>query len=307
MNKTKSYSDCYLYNKYPMYNKILFEAMMHSEFIDKDVDSFKDVEYEVKRTKVSEGLIRVLKSPKTVLLIPDKPLPKPFASFVAIDPRSKKERKLFIDTTNCINKTDKGYIVNDIRLISHLIGGYFEMYYLSYGSSKAYTHNGLITESQCFSALFTHIIDYIGKISIVDGARDKCLYLSSRYFFEGIYGVDVDRSRKISAKYAGISDSKEAIYFMNSDDDKETFTDINKFVKLIKNTFKLDKLTLDILVEKWMFLYGPSTVFALEYGPAFVKMIIDAYIGSYLNNQKTIEKVCGKNMVVMAKGYIDRI
>ena len=41
----KTYSDCYLYNKYPIYNKIIFEAMMDKNFIDKGVDSFKDIVY----------------------------------------------------------------------------------------------------------------------------------------------------------------------------------------------------------------------------------------------------------------------
>lgn len=304
MNKVKSYGDCYLYNKYPLYNKILFEAMMHSEFIDKEVDSFKDVEYEIKRTKVSDGLLRILKSPKTILLVPDKALPKPFTSFVAIDPRSKKERKLFIDTSNCIFKTeDRGYQINDLRLISALVSGHFEMSYL--------VKNGLpannITYAECFSSLFTYIIDYIGKISINDGARDKCIYLSSRYFYEGICGISEDRSRSVSRKIAGIAESKEAIYYINHSNDKENFIDINKFIKLIKNTFKLDKLTIDVFVEKWMFLYGPSTVFTIEYLPAFAKMITDAYIGAYNNNQKTIEKVCGKEMVMMAKDLIERI
>ena len=302
--RRKSYSDCYLYNKYPVYNKVLFEAMMHSEFIDKNVDSFKDVEYEVKRTKISDGVLRVLKSPKTVLLMPDKPLPKPFASFVAMDPRSKKERKLFIDCSNVITKDNKGnYNVNDIRLISHLVAGYIEMAYVS----GMHTINTLPSDVACFSSLFTHIIDYVGKISIVENAKDKCVYYSSRYYLEGICEIDEKRSRSLAAKIAGLADAKEAIYNMNAGTDEETFTDINKFVKLIKDTFKLDKLTLDILVEKWMFLYGPSTVFGLEYYPAFIRMITDAYIGSYLNNQKTIEKVCGKLMVTLSKDVVSKI
>ena len=76
---------------------------------------------------------------------------------------------------------------------------------------------------------------------------------------------------------------------------------------MIRDTFKIDKLTVDIVVEKWMYLFNPSTVFALEYMPAFQSMLTNAYVGAYLNNQKTIEKICGKSMVQYAKYVIDNI
>jgi hypothetical protein len=56
-----------------------------------------------------------------------------------------------------------------------------------------------------------------------------------------------------------------------------------------------------------MYLFNPSTVFALEYMPAFQSMLTNAYVGAYLNNQKTIEKICGKSMVQYAKIAIDSI
>ena len=66
-------------------------------------------------------------------------------------------------------------------------------------------------------------------------------------------------------------------------------------------------LTTDIIVEKWMFLFGTGTVFALEFLPAFITMMTDAYIGSFINNQKTIESKCGKTMVEFAKLMINNI
>ena len=48
-------------------------------------------------------------------------------------------------------------------------------------------------------------------------------------------------------------------------------------------------------------LFSPSTVFAMELFPSFATMITDCYIGGYLNNQKTIEKVLGSSMVEFSK------
>jgi hypothetical protein len=53
-----------------------------------------------------------------------------------------------------------------------------------------------------------------------------------------------------------------------------------------------------------MFFYGSSTGMALEYFPAFSELLSDAYNGCYLNNQKTIEKIAGNNMVAYVKQIV---
>ena len=83
----KSYSDTYLYKTYPNYQKVLFDALMKDPVIDKSTEAFKDVIYEVKRSKLlSESLIRILNSTNTVLLDPVKPLPRSFKVFAEDSP-----------------------------------------------------------------------------------------------------------------------------------------------------------------------------------------------------------------------------
>ena len=50
-----------------------------------------------------------------------------------------------------------------------------------------------------------------------------------------------------------------------------------------------------------MQFYGTGTVFALEFFPAFSAMLTDAYVGGYINNQLTIEKIAGQSMVKFTK------
>ena len=66
----------------------------------------------------------------------------------------------------------------------------------------------------------------------------------------------------------------------------------------------MEKLTLSLVIEKWMFLYGSATVLALEFLPSFLTMITDAYSGVYLNNQKSIEKMLAKDLVELGKMLI---
>ena len=56
---------------------------------------------------------------------------------------------------------------------------------------------------------------------------------------------------------------------------------------------KCSTFTTESYVAKWMYLFGPGTYFGLELYPDFARILIDTYVGSYQNNQQTIEKVIG--------------
>ena len=44
-----------------------------------------------------------------------------------------------------------------------------------------------------------------------------------------------------------------------------------------------------------MYAYGPNTFLALDCFVPFSQILTDTYVGAYLNQQNTIEKVVGKN------------
>ena len=61
------------------------------------------------------------------------------------------------------------------------------------------------------------------------------------------------------------------------------------------------KLTTDAFAQRWMTCYGPSTFLGLELFVPFSEILTDVYVGGYLNQQNTIEKVVGgKNIVKFA-------
>lgn len=304
--QNKTYADCYLYKKYPQYGAILLDAIMKSERIEKTAKEFEDVIYEVKRERVNNDLLKVLTSVNTQLIIPPAPLPKPFKVFCAKDAlRDKNNVKVFIDATNIITYADGQYNTNAEVLISYLINAKVSMFYTL--KPNYFTANSRLKESgaTCFAKLFTYIVDYIGKISTVEYARDKCMYLASRYYLTNILMLDNETLIKdLSRKIAGITEMKENTYDFAATRGKDNpFADLKEFVKLIGETFKLD-LTTDLIVEKWLYLFGQGTGFALEYFPAFSAMLTDAYSGAYINNQKTIDKICHQHMIEFAKVVI---
>ena len=309
-NMPKTYADCYLYQSMPAYNAVLFKGIMSDHFIDKGAKQFEDVKYAVNRSRAGYGINRVLVSDKTVLILPDDPLPKQFKVFVAKDARDKRKLKLFIDCKGIISeKTEagrvSGYNVNESVLISYLVNGYTCMAYAVKGS-RMLSSTMLKDAAECFAKLMTHIVDYLGRINTLDDAMDKCTYLSARYFLQGIMREDENRAKDLARNISGITEMKENSYeFLATKRSEDAFKELRNFVQMLNDIFRIDELTTNIVVEKWMYMYGVSTVFGLEFFPAFSAMLTDAYCGAYINNQKTIEKICGKAMVTYSKAIVN--
>lgn len=307
--KPKTYADCLLYRQYPKYNAILMEAIMHSDRLDKNEKGFEQVVYEIKRAHTDASVIKVLESDNSVLYYPGKAMYKPFKVFCAKDLKDNRKIKAFIDVSNIVTKEVDGFRVNEMTLLSHLINAKFAMYYTV--SPKTINRTALkLGALNCFSMLFTHVIDYVANISRIDYAKDKCLYLSSRYFGQAVMGLEEDEARVTSRKISGITEPKESRYdFMveRYSEEQNPFLNIKAFVKLIANEFKIESLTLDIVAEKWMYLYGQGTVFALEFYPALAAMLTDAYTGAYVNQQKTIETICNKHLISFAEEVIHHL
>lgn len=323
-NEIKSYSDTYLYNKYPNYQKIIFNSIMRDPIIDKGTGMFDDVVYGLKKSRLlSDSLSRILTSTNTILLDPVKPLPKAFRVFCSKDPKDKKnlnKNKIFIDCTGAITKDAKSaeYVVNDVMLISYLMQAAITMAYHSNPTLITRKFNLYNEATICFAKLFTHIIDYLVKVSIQESSKIKVMYVSSMYFLKGILCIDKDdRVAEIATKIAGISDREANMidYLMdkaakkNGTSSSDPYDDIKIFIKSLTSALHLNSkvITTDIVVEKWMTQYGPGTVFGLEYFPALSAMLTDAYNGGYINQQKTIEKVCGADMVEYSKSVIEFI
>ena len=320
MSNIKTYSDTYLYQKYPIYTKKLTDAMMRDPIIEKNTDNFSDVEYVVKKARISDSLVNILKSRNVILLACEDPLPRAFKVFAARDMKSKdRALRIFIDCTGVItkSKTSMDYQVNESKLLSYLLSAGVTMAYHK-DASLITRRSALVTEStEAFAKCFTFIIDYLTKVSIQESSKVKVMYLSSMYFLIGQLGMEEGRAQTIAKKIAGISEREATMLDMllekysvpkgGNSRDHSPYENIKVFVSALREVmhFSAKSISVDIVVERWMHSYGVGTVFALEYFPAFSAMMTDAYIGGYLNSQKTIEKICGSTMVQYSKDAID--
>lgn len=317
----KSYSDTYLYSKYPLYTKRITSAIMNDPVIEKKTDAFQDVVYEIKRTRVSESLVRILNSVNVVLLDCDDPMPRAFKVFCAKDIKTgDKKLKIFIDCTNVITKSKKSsdLIVNESALISHLINAGVTMIYHKL-PQKILSRSTLIQDmAKCYAKCFTYVIDYLVKVSIQETNKAKVMYLTSMFFYKTFLNYSDDRAVVASSTIADINTREANMINILMDKathikgvpekDTDPYRDLKSFIRAMRTVMHFNKgITEDVVVERWMHQFGPGTVFGMEYLPAFSAMMTDAYIGGFLNNQRTIENICKVDMVNYSKAAINML
>lgn len=306
---TKTFGDTYLFNKYGEYNNKLMQFIMSNDEIDTSSDEFADVLFDIKRQNIGVSIVNVATSKNIKLMYGNIKLPSQFKVFAAKDIKGKdsKALKVYIDCTDVLKKDGGKYVCRNMDiLLSYLINAMTTLIYHANVWRLTSQVSFLDTGARAFAALFTHVIDYIFKISINPELKATCNYLATRFYWEYILqnkDSSANSTVLISArKNSGISEREERLINIGCND--KSFSSLEDFVETINHVLKVN-LTLDAFVDKWMFIYGPSTVFALEFFPAFAAMLTDAYCGGYLNNQKTIEKIAGKHMVSFAHLLFD--
>lgn len=220
--------------------------------------------------------------------------------------------KVFVNTNICMDS--EGKLKEPEILISLLTTAIVNLMYYKM-PEKLFNFSMLDFSSSCFVKLFTHVVDMMAKISVMDKVKPKCEYIACRYFYSNIactYEHDQPISnftQSVRAKCMRTTElSQREVDIIDSMLQDEDYTNIKTLIEGMANYLKLPALQIDNFVEKWMYLYGgPTCAFGLEYFPNFSNMITDAYHGCYLNNQKTIEKVCGNDMVGYTKELINQV
>lgn len=299
--ETKNYSKNYLFHL-GNYEKEIFDFLMKAERIDKSDQSFQDIRYDVKRRQVMNKLVNVIDSNKVIFAMHSKPLPRSFKVFYGKDPKDKSN-KVFIDVTGIISHNNGVYVLESRSLdilISYLVSALNQLIYFQ--DPMRIVNNVSLIEggASCYAELFTYVIDFL-RISGVDNFRNKCKYLASMFYLVNCMSKeDNDTTESKALKISGLSQREVELMKIQMNDNP--YLNIKSFIESIAKILHIEgKLTLDVFIEKWVYLYGSGTQFATELYIAHANMMINAYVGCYLNNQKTIEKVCGDKMVTFVK------
>lgn len=302
----KTYSQTYLFGQYGEYEKKIYEFIINAERINTKGSEFDDILYDIKRRKISDHLAKIITSENVVVGINPvgKALPKAFKAFVASDVKDNNKVKVFIDVTECVVYKNGAYVCNKLDwLVSYIINAMTSYIYVK--AENKLLGNASILKDGCeaWVRCFSYIIDRMYKISTVPQIKRRVDYLSAIYYQTAIMCKDLDKNEdSIKANAIRISDidSKDA-KVMDMMIEERDFINIDTFVKALGRIIQLKDIKTANIVSYWMNAFGPGTVFALEYFPAFSAMMTNTYVGAYLDQQMSIEKVAGQSMIKFSK------
>ena len=302
----KTYSQTYLFSQYGEYEKEIYKFIISAERINTKSAEFDDILYDLKRRKISDHLAKIITSDNVVVGInpTNKPLPKAFKAFVASDVKDGNKVKVFIDVTECVVYKNGVYVCNKLDwLVSYIINAMTSYIYVK--AENKLTGNSSVLKDGCTAWVrcFSYIIDRMYKISTVPAIKSRVDYLAAIYYQTNILGKDLDKSEdSIKANAIRVSDiNPKDARVVDMMIEEHDFDNIDTFVNAIGRIIQLKDIKTGNIVSYWMNAFGPGTVFALEYLPAFSAMMTNTYVGAYLDQQMTIEKIAGDSMVKFSK------
>lgn len=302
----KTYDNSYLYLKeYNTHNRVLADFIIKADRIeDKTSDAFRGIVEDVKRMQNSSILYTVLMRDDVVLCINKNELSRAFKVFEAKDIRLDQKPKIFIDVTNLITIKDGYYVCKKIDwLITYLFNALGYLLYSKSATKLTNNSNISIAATECFVALFDYVPDYLRIIGYSQN-KEKILYLAGLYFMHNLMGKDIDvYTKNIAAKAAGISTSDTRAFELYYDPEKD-FMNIDTFINLIATTFKLKGFTTEAFVHRWTYSFGQGSYFGTELFTSFLSLMTSAFCGSYVVNQKQVERCCGSSMVKLSNALL---
>lgn len=284
--------------------KLLAEFILKYERIEnKSSDAFRGVVEDVKRMQRTSILYSILMSDNVVLCYSAREMPRAFKVIEMRDIKNDREPKVFIDVTGLITFKDGYYTCKKIDvLVSYLFCALNYLLYSNAGLKMLNNSAITIAGTECFVAMFTYVLDYLRIIGYAQN-KEKISYLAGLYFLNHMMGKELDTyCKNIAAKTAGISTMDTKPFDLYYDSEKD-FRNIDTFITLIANTFKLKGFDTEVFVAKWMYSFK-ATGYDSELYTSFANLIINAYSGSYIVNQKQIERCCGASMVKFCTGIL---
>ena len=309
----KTFSDSYVYNYdknnngklvAKEINRKLIEYITSSGRIDKNSEAFAGIKQEVKRQQSSSLMYAVLMRDDVVLMTNNVEMPRAFKVFEAIDiTEVGKKRKIFIDVTKLIEMKNGYYTCNNIFLfITYLTSAVTYLLYRNDALRFLGNSNITISSTECYVKCFSFVLDYLRLYS--SGTRNKIEYLIGLFFLNNLMGKEIDNySKNIAAKVAKVGTNEIKAYELYYD--PEDFENIDTFITMLAETFKLKGFTTEVFITRWMYHFGNGTEYAIDLFTSFCSMITSAYCGAYVVHQKTIEKCCDRSMIKLTTSIME--
>ena len=304
----KTFNDSYLYSNKVAQNsnnpksrndKAIIDFLIKAHRIDKYDNAFRGVIEDIKRQQTNSVLLSVLMNDNVILCIGESPLPRAFAVIDAYDSKSGGKPKVFIDVTGKIEFKDGYYIAkrNEIDKICALLLDAMTYLLYRYYPNNLMKSTVITNATSCYVSMFSYIMDYLRVIGYSQN-KNKIAYIIGLYFLKSHCGMELDDyNRTIAAKVAGITINEAKAYDLYIES-YDMFTNIGTFLPSLITIFRLKGIDLATFVSRWMKSFGTGTEYAIELFTSFTNLVLNAYTGSYIVQQRQIELACGSDSMI---------
>ena len=323
MKAMKLTSDSFLYQSFD-YGRELHLYLTSADVIDKNSASFADIAYDIKMRQVSPIIMKVLMSNKVVLLLPNKGVSRALKVMYAKNVTSidKNDKKVYIDCSGIITFDNGKYKCKSIMtLVSYILTA---MVYIIYYEKPELLLNDITVaqaSTDAFVDMMLYILGYLKVPVTLGDNKERMSFAIAEYFLYCVFGKDnEDIIFNIAKKSSKIKDKKDCDYYHTRfyDAIDSGKGNIDTFLKKFAEVFLGQKedgsavpgrasLTTDTFVQRWMYSFGAGTFLGLELFVPFTEIITDCYVGAYINQQNTIEKVVGSKNVVRLTNQLLKI
>lgn len=302
--RPKTYADTYLFsladeNSNKGFSRATVEFVHEADRINPADSSFKAIADQVKLRQTTSVLYRLLFRKDVVLCVYKKEMPATMKVFCAKDIKYDKKRRVFVDCTNLIKYKNGYWDCKEIdKFCSYLFGAMINLIY--YTDMNKITSNSTIIKSsvKCFVKMFTGIMDNLRTINFEEN-RIKISYIAGVYYLYNMMGKDINYACTSSAASLKISPREVEGYNIYFDPDKDLIN-IDTLIRCLTDVFHLKDMSTEVFVSRWSFVYGKGTMYGTELLPAYLDILAYAFVGAYLNYQKSIESICRQDMVTVA-------
>lgn len=158
-----------------------------------------------------------------------------------------------------------------------------------------------------YARLFSNVVSSLSYMDMIK--KEKIQFLASNFFFYHINGDNhFDNPYYNNLRYNG----KDAIKYVDSKfpmyTDHSAYKDMQTFIENIVLTFpEMKKLTFKNFIDAWSRSLGASTLFASEYMPYFIYMLISTAVTSPTLSIHKVSMEAGDNLSKIYRSIESRV
>lgn len=195
---------------------------------------------------------------------------------------------------------DESFNISTINLYALMNSGYIHNMCMTKFKEIKYDYKLLELGAICYSKLFTSIFIKRHSVNTMPIVLDTIAYLSAKFFlFNVCKQVDTDFIINIARKCTGFI-NPAGLEALDSRMVYDQFESLPVFFNKLREIVpQISKTTLRDFIHAYVNSYGDTTLFAIEWMPAFFTMVANCEIGSFINKKIYIDNVLGKNSTAL--------